>query len=61
MLIWNRRGLASKGFASVLKDTRVRHKVDVVVILEPRISGVQAVKTIKTSIAGTMVYKIRQP
>ncbi|KAI9117550.1 hypothetical protein K1719_011716 [Acacia pycnantha] len=40
-------GAASKGVAAVLKDIRVRYNVDVVVILEPRISGVQAAKTIK--------------
>ncbi|KAI9125353.1 hypothetical protein K1719_003969 [Acacia pycnantha] len=41
-------GSASKGFAAVLKDTNCRYKVDVVVILEPRISGVKAHKTIKS-------------
>ncbi|KAI9102299.1 hypothetical protein K1719_023501 [Acacia pycnantha] len=43
----NVEGAASKGFAAVLKDTRARYKVDVVAILEPRISGSQAAKTIK--------------
>ncbi|KAI9120350.1 hypothetical protein K1719_007383 [Acacia pycnantha] len=41
-------GAASKGFAVVLKDTNCRYKVDVVVILEPRINGVKAHKTIKS-------------
>ncbi|KAI9100218.1 hypothetical protein K1719_024436 [Acacia pycnantha] len=41
-------GAASKGFAAVLKDTKFRYKVDVAVILEPRISGALATKTIKS-------------
>ncbi|KAI9121013.1 hypothetical protein K1719_008046 [Acacia pycnantha] len=37
-VLWNSRGAASKGFAAVVKDMRVRHKLDLVVILEPRVS-----------------------
>ncbi|KAI9115930.1 hypothetical protein K1719_012860 [Acacia pycnantha] len=40
-------GAASKGVASVLRDMRSRYKASLVIILEPRISGVQASKTIK--------------
>ncbi|KAI9111727.1 hypothetical protein K1719_017417 [Acacia pycnantha] len=42
------KGAASKTFASVLKELRHRYKVDVVVILEPRISGATATKVIKS-------------
>ncbi|KAI9073386.1 hypothetical protein K1719_044665 [Acacia pycnantha] len=47
LLVWNSRGAASKGFAAVVKDMRVRHKLDLVVILEPRVSGNQASRIIK--------------
>ncbi|KAI9111237.1 hypothetical protein K1719_017848 [Acacia pycnantha] len=47
-LVWNSRGAASKTFASVLKELRHRYKVDVVVILELRISGATATKVIKS-------------
>ncbi|KAI9085212.1 hypothetical protein K1719_032845 [Acacia pycnantha] len=40
-------GAASKGVASVLRDMRSRYKASLVIILEPRISGVQATKIIK--------------
>ncbi|KAI9098542.1 hypothetical protein K1719_025167 [Acacia pycnantha] len=43
----DRRGAASKGFAAVLKDIIFRYKLNIVVILEPRISGVKAHKTIQ--------------
>ncbi|KAI9080045.1 hypothetical protein K1719_037978 [Acacia pycnantha] len=41
-------GAASKSFAVVLRELKKRYKVDVVVILEPRISGIQATKVIKS-------------
>ncbi|KAI9113102.1 hypothetical protein K1719_015627 [Acacia pycnantha] len=41
------RGAASKGVAAVIRDMRRCYKIDVVVILEPRISGSNANKTIK--------------
>ncbi|KAI9085233.1 hypothetical protein K1719_032756 [Acacia pycnantha] len=47
LIVWNSRGAAKKGFAAVLKDIKFRYKVDLVVILEPRISGPQASKIIK--------------
>ncbi|KAI9075646.1 hypothetical protein K1719_042396 [Acacia pycnantha] len=47
LLVWNSRGAASKGFAAVVKDMQSRHKLDVVVILEPRVSGIQASRIIK--------------
>ncbi|KAI9073110.1 hypothetical protein K1719_044919 [Acacia pycnantha] len=40
-------GAASKGFAAVLRDMKRRYKLNIVVILEPRISGNQATKVIK--------------
>ncbi|KAI9124952.1 hypothetical protein K1719_003568 [Acacia pycnantha] len=46
-LVWNCRGAASKGFAAVLKDMKRRYRLDLVVILEPRISGNTASKVIK--------------
>ncbi|KAI9110616.1 hypothetical protein K1719_018482 [Acacia pycnantha] len=47
LLVWNSRGAASKGFAAVVKDMKSRHKLDLVVILEPRVSGIQASRIIK--------------
>ncbi|KAI9119567.1 hypothetical protein K1719_009443 [Acacia pycnantha] len=41
------RGAASKGFAAVLRDMKHRYKLDVVVIMEPRISGRVASNVIK--------------
>ncbi|KAI9108458.1 hypothetical protein K1719_020649 [Acacia pycnantha] len=38
-LVWNSRGAASKGVASVIRDIKFRHKLDMIVQLEPRISG----------------------
>ncbi|KAI9078465.1 hypothetical protein K1719_039561 [Acacia pycnantha] len=46
-LIWNSRGQTSKSFALVLRDMRRRYRLDIVVILEPRISGALANKVIK--------------
>ncbi|KAI9100189.1 hypothetical protein K1719_024407 [Acacia pycnantha] len=40
-------GAASKGVASVIRDMRFRYKLSLMIILEPRISGVQASKVIK--------------
>ncbi|KAI9091051.1 hypothetical protein K1719_028321 [Acacia pycnantha] len=45
---WNCRGAASKTFATVLRDLKHRYKVDLMVILEPRVSGNAAVKIIKS-------------
>ena len=47
LLVWNCCGIASKGVAYVVKDMKDRYKLDVLVILEPRISGVHASKVIK--------------
>ncbi|KAI9084290.1 hypothetical protein K1719_033797 [Acacia pycnantha] len=47
ILVWNSRGAASKGFAAVLKELRCRYKVDLVVIVEPRVSGNPATRIIK--------------
>ncbi|KAI9073620.1 hypothetical protein K1719_044432 [Acacia pycnantha] len=41
------RGAASKGFVVVLRDLKHRHRLDVVVILEPRVSGSAADRIIK--------------
>ncbi|KAI9083412.1 hypothetical protein K1719_034626 [Acacia pycnantha] len=48
LTVWNCRGAASKGFAAVLRDMRKRYKLDVVVILEPRINGTTANRVIKS-------------
>ncbi|KAI9123772.1 hypothetical protein K1719_005072 [Acacia pycnantha] len=40
-------GAASKGVAAVFRDLKYRHKLDVVVILEPRVSGRAVDKIIK--------------
>ncbi|KAI9100326.1 hypothetical protein K1719_024544 [Acacia pycnantha] len=47
ILVWNSRGATSKGFAAVLRDMKRRYRLDLVVILEPRISGNPASKVIK--------------
>ncbi|KAI9074058.1 hypothetical protein K1719_043985 [Acacia pycnantha] len=47
ILVWNSRGVASKGFAAVFRDIRFRYKMDVAVIMEPRISGSKASKVIR--------------
>ncbi|KAI9070607.1 hypothetical protein K1719_047434 [Acacia pycnantha] len=47
-LIWNCRGAASKGVAAVIRDFKFIYKVDMLVILEPRISGNHASKVIKS-------------
>ncbi|KAI9107292.1 hypothetical protein K1719_021680 [Acacia pycnantha] len=41
------RGAASKGVAAVLRDMKYRYKLDIVVILEPRVSGTLANRIIK--------------
>ncbi|KAI9083831.1 hypothetical protein K1719_034089 [Acacia pycnantha] len=41
-------GAASKSFAAVLRDVKHRYKVDLMIILEPRVSGNAAVKIIKS-------------
>ncbi|KAI9120797.1 hypothetical protein K1719_007830 [Acacia pycnantha] len=41
-------GAASKGFAAVLRDLKHRHRLDMVVILEPRVSGIAADRVIKS-------------
>ncbi|KAI9119566.1 hypothetical protein K1719_009442 [Acacia pycnantha] len=43
----NSKGAASKGFATVLRDLKYRHRLDMVVILEPRVSGIAANRSIK--------------
>ncbi|KAI9122656.1 hypothetical protein K1719_006496 [Acacia pycnantha] len=37
VLVWNVREAASKGMAAVIRDMKRRYKLDIVVILEPRI------------------------
>ncbi|KAI9071977.1 hypothetical protein K1719_046060 [Acacia pycnantha] len=48
ILVWNNRGAASKGFVVVLRDMKCRYRLDLFVILEPRISGNLASKVIKS-------------
>ncbi|KAI9115952.1 hypothetical protein K1719_012882 [Acacia pycnantha] len=47
LLVWNNRGAVRKGFAAVVKDMKFRYNLDLVVNLEPRVSGSQASKIIK--------------
>ncbi|KAI9115404.1 hypothetical protein K1719_013723 [Acacia pycnantha] len=48
LMIWNCRGAASKGVAAVIRDFKFKYKVDMLVILEPRISSNHATKVIKS-------------
>ena len=43
---WNVRGAGKKGFSRIINDVRRLNHIDVFAILEPRISGVKAVKVI---------------
>lgn len=47
IFFWNCRGAASKGIAVVIRDMRKRYCIDVIVILEPTISGSLANKVIR--------------
>ncbi|KAI9116715.1 hypothetical protein K1719_012373 [Acacia pycnantha] len=47
LLVWNCRGAASRGVASVIRDNKHQYKLDMVALLEPRISGNQAKRVIK--------------
>ncbi|KAI9120692.1 hypothetical protein K1719_007725 [Acacia pycnantha] len=47
IIVWNSRGAASKGVGAVIRDMKCRYKLDVLVILEPRVSGIPASKIIK--------------
>ncbi|KAI9080033.1 hypothetical protein K1719_037966 [Acacia pycnantha] len=47
-VVWNSRGAASKGVTSLIRDVKFRYKLDMVVILEPRISGRNADRVIKS-------------
>lgn len=42
LLLWNARGAGNKGFMNSVRDLIRHHKVDLLVILEPRISGSKA-------------------
>ncbi|KAI9086148.1 hypothetical protein K1719_031869 [Acacia pycnantha] len=46
-IVWNCRGVASKGIAAVIRDMKRRYRLDMMIILEPRISGRLASKVIK--------------
>ncbi|KAI9084451.1 hypothetical protein K1719_033641 [Acacia pycnantha] len=46
--VWNIRGAASRGVSTVVRDFKFRYKVDLFVLLEPRVSGRQADKVIKS-------------
>ncbi|KAJ1436793.1 Endonuclease/exonuclease/phosphatase superfamily [Sesbania bispinosa] len=47
VLSWNVRGTGSRGFASLICDLTRRYKVDILSILEPRMSGIKANRLIK--------------
>lgn len=42
LFVWNSRGAASKGVAAVVREMRKQYRIDIVAILEPRVSGPQA-------------------
>lgn len=42
VLSWSVRGVGDKTFPSLIRDLVQRHKVQMLAILEPRISGVRA-------------------
>lgn len=48
IIVWNCRGAASKGFATAMRNLCMDFKPDVVVLLEPRVSGVRGQKIIKS-------------
>lgn len=48
IMIRNSRGAASKSFAAALRNFKSKYKLDVVVILEPRISGNVVERVIKS-------------
>lgn len=41
-MIWNCRGAGGRNFASMIRDFLVTYQLDIVAILEPRISGLNA-------------------
>ncbi|XP_028775146.1 uncharacterized protein LOC114732008 [Neltuma alba] len=47
-LIWNSKGATSKGFVAALKSLKSSYRLDVVAILEPRVSGVVADRIIRS-------------
>ncbi|XP_021802373.1 uncharacterized protein LOC110746460 [Prunus avium] len=46
-MVWNVRGAGSKKFPGIMKDLVKIHKIEILVILEPRISGNTALNVIK--------------
>ncbi|KAI9073415.1 hypothetical protein K1719_044600 [Acacia pycnantha] len=48
ILVWNVRGAASRGIAAAIRNLKKQYNLDVIVILEPRISGNRAKKCIKS-------------
>ncbi|KAI9081887.1 hypothetical protein K1719_036149 [Acacia pycnantha] len=47
-IVWNIRGAASKGIAAVVREMRFKYKLDMMVVLEPRVNGNIANKIIKS-------------
>ena len=41
IMVWNCQGAASKNFRNVIKSLIAIHKPDMLVLLEPRISGIK--------------------
>ncbi|KAI9106507.1 hypothetical protein K1719_022035 [Acacia pycnantha] len=47
-LIWNVRGASKQGYCfAIMRDMKKHYKLDIVVVLEPRISDNRAIKTIR--------------
>ena len=47
IILWNCRGVGSKGFRTLLGDLRLRYKVNFFVLFETHASGSKAQKVIK--------------
>ena len=47
MILWNCRGVGSKGFAKLIDDLAVRYSASLVVLFETHISGDKALKLVK--------------
>ena len=46
-VIWNCRGAAKRGFAGLIKDLRKSYSFSILVLLEPKLSGIKADKVSK--------------
>lgn len=47
LLAWNARGTGGKTFPALIKDLKAKHSLDILVLVETRISGVRASKVLQ--------------